>query len=379
MLVLPGSIAGDVSFILLTLVVLQCYEWSVTGFLLILHRSGRSPEDKPSLLLIAGLFWTGPLAATMEMSAVRAGLGFILATSACAIALVELAWVSRVMGYRFSGPGKVLAVACVVTITAAQPALKIDIDNGATNEVMLYGLWWMLAVFTLLALPAMRRYRCVEWPYGLLDGHWTYFAMEVALMLIVVVSTAAHLVAMDHAFFGHAQPFYCSPLIVAVTVVLVELTRRMRLSRAWVAGGCLWIPAVAIGLSVKRFHSDFPIEDIPAILRNPLPVALLLASCAWLYAYLRHRWRLLIHLGVCSFLISLACLIWPQGFWLVKGETWAGDVSVGLTRDQSLVVLYALAAYMAAVAVLYKSRLAGITAIISRTYPITWFNRIRVL
>ena len=51
MLVLPGSIAGDVSFILLTLVVLQCYEWSVTGFLLILHRSGRSPEDKPSLLL----------------------------------------------------------------------------------------------------------------------------------------------------------------------------------------------------------------------------------------------------------------------------------------------------------------------------------------
>lgn len=55
-LVSPRTRAGDLGLILLTLGVLQCYEWAVTVILLALHRRRSSPEDEPSLMLVAALF-----------------------------------------------------------------------------------------------------------------------------------------------------------------------------------------------------------------------------------------------------------------------------------------------------------------------------------
>jgi hypothetical protein len=76
-LVTPDAPAGEIGLILLTLGVLQLYEIAASAVLLTLHRFRRSPEDLPSLLLVAGLFWTGPLAATVEMTRHGSvGLGF---------------------------------------------------------------------------------------------------------------------------------------------------------------------------------------------------------------------------------------------------------------------------------------------------------------
>ena len=82
-LVSPSAAPGDLGLIITTLVVLQVYEWGVSGLLLVLHRCGRSPEDKPSILLVAVAFWTGPMAATIEMTAYHAELGSIVAAGAC--------------------------------------------------------------------------------------------------------------------------------------------------------------------------------------------------------------------------------------------------------------------------------------------------------
>src|SRR5262245_15636111 len=70
-LVRSSGATGDIGVILLTLGLLQLYEWAVGGILLALFRARRSPEDIPSLLLVATLFWTGPMAATIEMIALR--------------------------------------------------------------------------------------------------------------------------------------------------------------------------------------------------------------------------------------------------------------------------------------------------------------------
>ena len=51
-LVQPNTPVGDIGVILVTLGVLQVYEWAVTAILLLLHRWRRSPEDEPSLLLV---------------------------------------------------------------------------------------------------------------------------------------------------------------------------------------------------------------------------------------------------------------------------------------------------------------------------------------
>ena len=97
-LVGPADPAGDIRLILLTFGVLQVYEWAVEGILIALHRAGRSPEDQPSLLLVATVFWTGPMAATMEMIAYRPRLGTYLAAGACMIALGELRTCCRMLG-----------------------------------------------------------------------------------------------------------------------------------------------------------------------------------------------------------------------------------------------------------------------------------------
>ena len=79
-LVSPGSYAGDLGLILITSrAFLQAYKWAVMSILLLLHRSRRSPEDEPSLLLVAALFWTGPLAAVTELSTRDAHQGLLAA------------------------------------------------------------------------------------------------------------------------------------------------------------------------------------------------------------------------------------------------------------------------------------------------------------
>jgi hypothetical protein len=139
-LVQPNTPVGDIGVILVTLGVLQVYEWAVTAILLLLHRWRRSPEDEPSLLLVAALFWTGPLAATVELSARQAREGLLCAVGVLVFALIELFIVRRSLALGLSGPTRVLAVACFVLLVVAPAVLHVENGPG-TNELFLYGCW----------------------------------------------------------------------------------------------------------------------------------------------------------------------------------------------------------------------------------------------
>ena len=364
LLVSPGDVPGDVGLILLTLIALQCYEWSVTGFLILLHRKKRSPEDEPSLLLVGALFWTGPLVATMEMTAKRADLGLILAAAACLITLVELFTVARVMNYRFSTVGKMIASSCVILVASAQPLLKIQPGADQTNEVLLYFLWWILAGVGLLGLLAIKSYSRVEWPYGFIRERWTYFGVEIGLIIVSLAAAAAHLVAMNHAFIGHTKLFYASPLLISLAVVGMELGKRINAPKGYLVAGCFWMPAIAMVFAHQRFSREFPIEALPGLFHDPMTLVAPAAALAWLFGYYRHRWLPLLHLSVLT--VAFA------------GIRNLGDVvpaeysrrlccaTLSITNGQVIAAVYAIAVYSAVLAVVRKNRAAGVLAAVAQ-------------
>ncbi|HOQ84627.1 MAG TPA: hypothetical protein PLQ89_02820 [Phycisphaerae bacterium] len=212
-LVSPGTRAGDVGVVLLTLGIVQAYEWAVGGVLLTLHRWQRSPEDKPSLLLVTALFWTGPMAATAEMTAHRPVFGLMCAAGACAIALAELAVVHRMLGWRFSLSGRVAASACVVFLAAAPPLLRVPDSVSGMNEVFLYASWWLLAAIGLAGI-AVVRHHARHWrsrgrneevgsdERASVRPYLHEFHLELAMLALAVGATAAHLPGMNYTYYG---------------------------------------------------------------------------------------------------------------------------------------------------------------------------------
>jgi hypothetical protein len=156
LLVGPAGAAGDIKLIVFTLGTLQAYESAVSGILLLLHKAKRAPEDKPSLLLVAALFRTGPMAATIEMTAGRPDLGTSLAAGACLIAMAELRLICRILGLRLTSAGQVVGIACVVLLAGAPPFLKVSEGGPGVNELFLYGAWWVLGGIALMCLWPVR-------------------------------------------------------------------------------------------------------------------------------------------------------------------------------------------------------------------------------
>ncbi len=357
------SPAGDAALILLTLAALQLYEWAVTACLLALHRGRRAPEDEPSLLLVAVLFWTGPLVATMEMSAQRADLGIILAVGACAVALAELHVVRRMMGWRFSIWGRLLAGGCVVLVTVAQPLLKIPEGQHGTNELLLYATWWCVAVLALLALPAIR------W-HARRDVPGRDAALEGALMLAAVAAAVAHLAAMNHAFVGHTRLFYASPLLLALAIALIEWGACRRPQPNWAAAFGPWLPAVAAWFACDRFHADVPIDLLPLPLHDPLLTTLTLAAVVYVCGFVRLRWYALLHAGVLA-AAGAAYRAWP----LIRPDHVAEVAEVGgasgISQGQWAVAGYALAIYLAIFAWRQRSRWLGGLALAAQQAGLT--------
>lgn len=117
LLVDPASPAGDLVLIVVTLAALQLYEWAVGAILIALHRARKSPEDEPSLLLVGALFWTGPVAATLEMIALRPNLGTAMTAGACVIAIGEMLTVCRVLGIALRR-GTYVVASCSIALLA---------------------------------------------------------------------------------------------------------------------------------------------------------------------------------------------------------------------------------------------------------------------
>jgi len=196
---------------------------------------------------VAALFWTGPMAATVEMTARdrEAGVGF--AAAACLIALIELYTVRRAIGLRLSGWCQLAASACVVLLAAAPARLHLAHAVPGTDEVALYLFWWLLAGLVLLALGALAWHARRQRDPTSARVERRAMHVEMAFLGIVFVATAVHLWGMNYAFFGNARAFYAAPVLAALTVVLFEYLARLETHSRWLWGVCAALPVGDFG------------------------------------------------------------------------------------------------------------------------------------
>lgn len=370
-LVSPSTRAGDLGLILLTLGILQAYEWAVGAVLIALNRWNRAPEDQPSLLLVIVLFWTGPMAATAEMTAHRPVLGLICAAGACLIALAELQIVHRALGWRFSWSGRIAASACVVFLAAAPPLLRIPESASGTNEVFLYASWWVLAAIGLMGIAVVRHH---TQPRGASKGR--EFHLELAMLALVVGATAAHLSGMNYAYFSNAQWFYASPLIIVVSVVMMEYLaqmRRTRLNIVQCAALCLAsvLPVLAIVWAHGHFDERMPLGMLPRFLQDPLLTTLAAAALAWWFGFLRFGHPILLHGG--SAATAWACLravrLYAPGAASIPLPS-SGPFDPEAARNLIVIGLYLVAAYLIGMALVRRSRSEAVAALI--VHQIAW-------
>ncbi len=374
-LVCPDSPAGDIGLILLTLGVLQAYEWAVTTILLALHRSRRSPEDEPSLLLVAALFWTGPLAATVELSARQAHPGTLCAVGVLVFALAELCVVRRELALPLSRSGRVLALACLALLVLAPRVLRVD-DTATTHELFLYFCWWLLAACTLLAIPALRAHEpSLQTLLAMVPGDTQHpspraprvaselraLRIELAFLGTVVAATATHFWAMNYAFYGHARAFYAAPVLLVLSLVGFDAFARWPGRRGVAVALLALVPALAVGLALQPFHPDVPAHVLPVGVRDPLLVTLVGAALVWWCGAARLRSAGLFHLGNLAF----AATVLRAARTLPLPVTPAVPGVDGLApRDLLTGALLLLSAYLLCVALVRRSRAEAVLGLV---------------
>ncbi|GJM25510.1 MAG: hypothetical protein DHS20C16_19250 [Phycisphaerae bacterium] len=271
--------AGDFVLILTTLTVLQAYEMLVTSILIALRHNIRAPEDQPSILIIGTIFWTGPLIATMEMTAANPTLGFALALGAVAIAIGEVMCVAKTFGWKLGRATVVSTFVFLFIVAMAQPVLRESMGEEGVNEVLLYALWWVVAGAILLSGMFVTRVEDLRVCGGLVA------AAAGAAML--------HLFAMNHAFVGHARAFYVVPVLAAIAMVALRFRERFG-NREWL-GAILCLPALGIGLSVDRFSNAVSFDGAFLVYVDPLFIAFMLAGIVWWRGHVLLGWEYLRH------------------------------------------------------------------------------------
>lgn len=405
-LVRPGTPAGDLGVILATLGVLQAYEWAVTGLLVLLQRVRRAPEDRCSLLLVAALFWTGPIAATIELTARQPRHGLLAAVAVALFALAELFVVRRSLGLLLSLPARVLAAVCLGILVIAPWHLHVR-NGDHTDELFLYACWWLLAGAAALGVACVRYHaaragngplaaRHADTPVA--GGGWgagpdTDFSFsilnprsstrfrdagllgcgalvaELVFVAVVVAATATHLTAMNYVFLGHARNSYAAPLLLAAMAVGFELAAHSGRVRGWVGALALaLLPAALAGASVG-VHPSVPVHLLPAPLRDPLLSALGLGTVALGFGTVRLRSVALFHAAS----LAAACTAWRarQVLWPSSGAAASSAATTWVSNEVAALVLLSLAAYLLAVAGVRRSRLEAILGLVV-TQPAAW-------
>lgn len=363
LLVDPTNPAGDFRLIVVTLAALQCYEWAVGAILLALHRARRAPEDVPSLLLVGALFWTGPIAATLEMIALRPDLGTAVAAGACIIAIGELLAVCRVLGLQLRRVTCLIASACVVLLAIAAPLLKMPVTASGIIEIVLYAAWWVFCSLIFACRGVARAYCNLKLAFPTVAVQ-SPSAGELGFLGITLGATALHLYAMNYGFFCHARLFYAAPAIVAASVVGVSLLHPfMKRFTTWITI-CAALPLVAVLLALDEFDASVPVVLLPRPLRSPLIPMLILASAAWYHGFLRHRFISLFHAANAA--LALAAFRFVEG---------SASLALLPPRVGYTICLGAVAVYFLVLAVVRRSRadaLAGLFAAFATLVQAVW-------
>jgi len=346
----PNDRAGDVGLILLTLAALQFYEIAVSTILIALHACGRSLEDGPSLLIVAAIFWTGPLAATLELSELDGALGFGFALLAAVVALIEMRTVQRALDLRFSLFGQFAAAAGLLLLVEAPLRLRIAHGQGGTDELALYWFWWILAGIILLAIPAIRRNAAPPTNPFELNGTRNRLHLELAFIAAVVCAVACQLYAMNYAFFGHAVVSYGVPILAALALPAFEYLKLCGIRRRAALAGVAALPLIAIMLATQPL-SEALTARLPAPLADPLVAALCLAAGAWWYGCVRNGAAVLVHAGSAALVAAFFRVVdVPEP---ASAAAYAGEP---LMRLELALFAYALSAYLLLVGWVRRSK-----------------------
>lgn len=369
-LVGPTDAAGDLQLILMTLCVLQVYEWAVSAVLIALHRSGRSPEDVPVIMLVGAIFWTGPMAATIELSALDPISGLGLAIGASIIAFAEFRATLRMLWIRVSIRAQLVCAACLTLLTAIGPLMHIDDRGASANEILFYAAWWVLALLPIGLLG------CGYGPSRATmhdDDRKTRIAANGVFAAVVIVMTAVNFVGVGHAFLCQTRWFYASPLIIAFAVLLLHaLPSNTRTARVLVTV-IAFLPAAAIAISFRGFAPDFPTDQLPMLLRDPTVAIAMAAAMAYGAGYFWRRHVGFVHAMFAS--VAVAALAAYKSVVLGDVELQVLFADDYLRRLVISVGLYAAAGYLLVCAIVRHSRSELLTCIatqFSATVSLTW-------
>jgi len=346
----PTDPAGDMFIIILTLVALQLYEWSVGSVLLLLHRARRSPEDLRSLLLVSTLFWTGPMAATIEMAVYRPSLGLAISIGVSLIAIAEVIAINRILRLSFGASLLSISIACAAFLTVATALMTSAPANAGVTEIYLYALWWGLAA---LMLPLPRILRREDSPGGHDANHipLTNAFIRRGFTVITFLVLGVHLFGMNYALFCHASLFYAAPVLLAVAYIGLALIEKQK-HVEWVWAFAL-LPVVSLQLGIQKFQPEVPVELLPSVLRQPLLSLLVPAALVWWYAYRRHGLRPMLH--------AANAAIAYAGIHLVGDHASAW---FALPGNKVVALSYAVAVYFALMAILHRSRGEAVIALL---------------
>lgn len=363
LLVGPSAATGDLGLILTTLCLLQVYEWAVATILYALQRARRSPEDRPSLLLVATVFWTGPIAATIELMALDPDLGISLAAGVCVIAIGELRLACKALGLRLAPAAQIIGAACMVLLAGTARLLKIPDANNGLNELFLYAAWWAFAVIVLAVVAVVRRH-CPDTPAcadEAISASASSTRQDFLFIAITLTAVAIHLLGMNYGFFCHARPFYAAPVIIAVAMVGLAAIKPLAPWSRLAATAFGLLPVAAMVLARQGFDSSVPIERLPLWLRDPLIAAFIFASAAWWYGFRRHHATLLLHTAFAA-MVFVVLRVVPESLVAPVAVRYA----IGPT------VLFSAAAWLAVISLLLRSRLNAVAAIATNLTAVAW-------
>lgn len=341
-----GTAAGSLYLIALTLFVLQFYEWLVIALLFALRHFRKAPEDEPSLLIVGALFWTGPIAATIEMTVLDPKLGALLCGCIGCIALAELALGNRMLSLRLSKAAWGFAVLAVFLVSILPIFLRTAVGSNGWHELVLYGGWWIFALY--LPLGALGRDARRRLPFT----------------LILAGATAVHLIGMNHAFWCHASAFYASPAMISLAFLLLHVEAKTLDRRPWFLAAGLFLPILAVGLCVQDFSRPVPIDYLPGIIQDMMSIAFLGTGAVWYYACWLRPASILLHGGTAAVFVGVYRILTIQfGPALDGALPWIGLytavaylLAIGLLRRSGIEIAAAVAMHAVAVSLLVWDR-----------------------
>ncbi len=354
----PDAPPGRLPLIFQILAALTVYELAILTAVVGLHRAGRSPEDQPALRLLAALFWTAPLAATLELTLADAVLGRSFTLLAAGIAAAQLIVGPRALATGF-GPGATAAGLIVLLLIAATPiAIAPDVCPRGVDDLRLYAAWWGLGLAGAIGAAGIAWRSRSDKPAG--EFHVHPASIEGGFVALVIAIGATHLYGIDHAFFCNAEAQHLTPALGGLSLLAIEVMRACRAPAIVVRQVVGVLSAISLWCSIGSFHAETPMAGWSRPWNQPMAYALAWLVVSWGHAAWRMRDFAYLH-GLVA--LSLVALCWQNG----PVRDWLRATPHETYRAAPTVVvfwLYGTVAYLTLLAIVRRNRPCGGAAIV---------------